>query len=438
MNRTRTHRTCLLGALTILLAGVFVVVQSAHASGLVRQGAVPAGQVVERDVLLTGDYVQLDGTVDGDVLAVGRTIIIAGDVSGSLVAVGERISVLGRVDGSIYAAGVSLDMWPSSTIGRSVHFVGARIVTQQASEIGRDLIAISLGADLSGKVGREVNARVGPMELLRLVTDALGKELRLFGTQAPAAGRTSAGQGEQAQSGDAQGAASLIRASYVSPSLAEGEVREGMRLRPASGPVQQDEPERASEWRDWAVGLGQNFVSLLIVGVLAIWLLPKLLDRAVKSLRTRPLPATGYGLVVYVTGYGAAFVIALLISALGIALLTASLTKLAWIFWGVSFSALGLAFFSFLAFAIYGSKIVVGYLVGQLILERLAPKATRRIWPLLLGLVLYALVRSIPLLGWVVDLVVSIVGLGAVWLAYTGRHECPDAPEEAEEQPEGE
>ena len=88
-----------------------------------------------------------------------------------------------------------------------------------------------------------------------------------------------------------------------------------------------------------------------------------------------------------------------------------------------------------MAFAFYASKLVVSYLVGTLILERLAPKASHRFWPLLLGIVLYTLVRSIPILGLVVGLVVTFLGLGAAWLAYArGRARAEELEEGATEE----
>jgi hypothetical protein len=61
----------------------------------------------------------------------------------------------------------------------------------------------------------------------------------------------------------------------------------------------------------------------------------------------------------------------------------------------------------------------VAFLVGTLILRRLAPNSLRyKILPLLLGLVLYVLLAWLPYFGWVVAVVVNAIGLGAAWLAY--------------------
>jgi hypothetical protein len=161
------------------------------------------------------------------------------------------------------------------------------------------------------------------------------------------------------------------------------------------------------------------FVSLLIVGLLAVWLAPAALDRTARQARLKMWSSTGHGLVALMTGFGGAGLLLVVIVAVGIALLAVTLAALAWTFWGVSFSALGLAFFSFLAYFMYGGQVVVGYLLGQVILDRWAPKAAAtKLWPLLLGIVVYGILRSIPILGWVIGLYGAILGLGAGWLAF--------------------
>jgi hypothetical protein len=44
-----------------------------------------------------------------------------------------------------------------------------------------------------------------------------------------------------------------------------------------------------------------------------------------------------------------------------------------------------------------------------------------------LGLVLYVVLRAIPILGWVIEGIVTIFGLGAIWLAYRHRRPTPQA-----------
>jgi hypothetical protein len=89
---------------------------------------------------------------------------------------------------------------------------------------------------------------------------------------------------------------------------------------------------------------------------------------------------------------------------------------------GVGFSGLGLAFTVFTLLVSYGSKLVVAYLFGRLLLQTLAKQyAGRKFLTLFVGVVVYALVAWIPILGWLIGLVATLIGLGAMWLWFRER-----------------
>jgi hypothetical protein len=64
------------------------------------------------------------------------------------------------------------------------------------------------------------------------------------------------------------------------------------------------------------------------------------------------------------------------------------------------------------------SKAIVAYLVGTFILSKIASHIMQyRILPLLLGLLIYVPLAAIPYLGTFIGLVVTLFGLGAIWLS---------------------
>jgi hypothetical protein len=82
-----------------------------------------------------------------------------------------------------------------------------------------------------------------------------------------------------------------------------------------------------------------------------------------------------------------------------------------------------------LLFVSYGTKVIVAFLVGTIILRRLAPNTLQyKILPLLLGILIYVLLAWIPYFGWVIALLVNAIGLGAVWFAF--RERGSEEPEE--------
>jgi membrane associated rhomboid family serine protease len=97
--------------------------------------------------------------------------------------------------------------------------------------------------------------------------------------------------------------------------------------------------------------------------------------------------------------------------------------------WAVSIFWLSIADFG---------KIVFAFLLGSLILKLFIPKyAQTRIWPFLAGVVLYALLAPIPHTDWLIAVVGTLFGLGAIWmLSRLGKQ--PEDHSEAELQPAGE
>ena len=168
-----------------------------------------------------------------------------------------------------------------------------------------------------------------------------------------------------------------------------------------------------------------EFVTLLIVGGLAVWLLPSQLRIWAGKVRRKPLPSFGFGLlaaIIFANATGVAILLAVMILFVGIWLGGISLWSLAFLFWGLAYSALTTVMSAFALTVFFGSKVIVAYMAGKLILSRLAPRAAEyRILFLLLGVVLYILLRSIPTVGWVIEILVVLFGLGAIWVAFRDR-----------------
>jgi hypothetical protein len=174
--------------------------------------------------------------------------------------------------------------------------------------------------------------------------------------------------------------------------------------------------------REWIEGRLRELISLLLVGLLMIWISSPRLVRAAQALRQKPLPVFGYGLLALIIAFNL-FALAILLMVLFFALGTWLGAVAPWdislTFWGVFLSALGLATSLLALYVLYVTKVIVAYLVGLMVLKPLGPKASRyKIVPLLVGLIVYVLLHSIPTLGWVIGVIVTALGLGATVVLY--------------------
>jgi hypothetical protein len=168
----------------------------------------------------------------------------------------------------------------------------------------------------------------------------------------------------------------------------------------------------------WILARARDFVTLLIVGALLLWLVRLLFEETVDHARLELLPSLGWGLVVWIGGFVAIGIAAFVIIIIGLLLGIITLGGLATLIFGGGFAALALITVLFLFVISYVSKVVVAYMVGQWIITELGNgREPHPAWPLLLGVFLYVLVRAIPFLGWLIGLFVTLVGLGAIFLA---------------------
>lgn len=421
----------------LLLGGVFSVFSPARAQGIqvTFEDSVPAGTVVENDVVLTGTNVNLDGDVDGDVFALGSQVEVNGEVQGSLFVIGQNVVINGKVAGTTYVAAATLDLGPETELNRNLYNISASLNLAEGSSVGRDLVLISFGGRLSGDIGRNTVGVIGPFELFKLFMEMIGRPI-----MEPETGLQSSSMPDNSQVTFVRYSGFLPELSSIS--LTDSSNTELSRFR-SSSPVEIEprqseqsgstvDSERVVGWVQWAV---REFITLLVFGLLGIWLFSSFLKRSAQKVESKPLQSTGFGLlglVLSVALIGVVILVALLILILGIGLGFLNLWDLAWAVWGVGFTSLGLAFWLSLLFVSYGTKVIVAFMVGSLIFRRLAPKANQYlIAPLLLGLLLYVLLAWIPYFGWVLAVLVNAIGLGAAWLAY--REKGQNSMEEIEE-----
>ncbi len=418
--RTIIIRTILITILVLM--ALFSATQSARADGIIQGDTVSAGQVVDNDAVMAGEDIVVDGTIKGDLFAFGRTVTINGDVDGSLFTGGGEIYINGEISGTVYSVGRVLEMGPQSSADRNVYFVGLQLITQEGSTIGRDLLGASLSAKLSGTVVRDLKAVIGLLSFLGEINQSVeeGQSEPEPETETSPSGSLDSQENAAAELG---GVISLVRTSGKGEPI-QMPVKELLSRSLAHGfqTTIREQEISSYELQEWLLELFRDFVTLLIIGLVAIWLLPSRLELWGEKLRAKPLPAAGYGLLGLIVAANAVVVVILLaaiILAIGLGLGFTTIWDLAFIFWALAYSSLAFTTTLFFLFVVYISKIIVAYLAGSLIVKALIPKtASYRIVPLLIGLVIYVLLASVPYIGWAIALIATILGLGAVGVAF--------------------
>ncbi|HIE56769.1 MAG TPA: polymer-forming cytoskeletal protein [Anaerolineales bacterium] len=393
--------------ITMVFAGVYGADQSGASRDAIIDGVIPAGTIEERDAIVAGDVVTIDGDVNGDLLILAMDATINGNVDGSVITTARTVEVGGQIKGSIYTVGRSLVLAEGASVGRSVYFLGLHLVTEKGSGITWDLSVISLRARLRGDIGRDLKAIIGLFELLGQFT---GEEDAVPSSESGFLERL-------------------------------GHFTRGAALHAVGGAVYQpfwpfmiDHAENTqssssqqADLQGWAQNAFQEFFLLLLTGLFMVWRYPARLSAWTDKVKTRPFPALGYGFIGFVVAINVfilANIVMVLLLVAGFWLGFSSLWKLAFVFWLLGFSVLGLATTSFYLFVFYGSKAIVAYLFSLWTFGRFSGDAARHRYLLMFaGLLIYVLLQSLPYVGWLINILAVMAGVGAAWLAHRSRRD---------------
>lgn len=388
--------------LTLILLGLVLLVSfglptPGRAQGIIFGDSVGQGQVVDNNIVLNGTDVSIDGTVNGDVMAFGQTVTVNGLVNGNLISTAETIVINGEVTNNVWAASIRMELGPEAQIGRDLYYTGARLVLTDGSTITRDLYSLGLEAQVSGNIGRDIRVIIGPLQIAELILNPFRDRITVIGAAQP-------GNAGQANTPQLAG----IGSGVLGP--AGSWLSRDFRNAQQGGQI---DTERLGEW---GTALLKNLVAFLVLGLLGIWLVPAPLNWAAEDIRKKPGLSALTGLLFLVIGWFVALVVLLLVVMLALFFYSLSLPNLGFLVGSMGLLGVGLAAVMLWFSSVYLSKVIVALWVGRLILQRFAPKyAQGNLWPLLLGVVLYVLIASIPYLGWVVATLATFFGLGGLW-----------------------
>ncbi|MCB0127090.1 MAG: polymer-forming cytoskeletal protein, partial [Caldilineaceae bacterium] len=420
----RSGRMLFLSMITLLLVGAGVAGTTLPVAATDFRGGADvvlnANEIVDDDLFISGDTVTINGTVKGNLFTSGTVVTVNGHVEGSLFAAGRTIVLNGRTDGSVYVGGYALTVGETAQIGRNLNFGGFTLTTVAGSTIGRSLYGGGYQFLLRGAVDDDVNVGAGALELYGTVG---GDVNGTVGVAEDGAAPVFMPQFEGA-------------VAAVTPGLRVDEAATiGGRLNVETTTVAT--PSQAApvysianpELR-WALG---EALALLIVGLLFLYLRPTYLQQAGDAAQYRFLPSLGFGfLILAVVVVAAPLVLGLLIA---LAVVGGWLTfgQLAGDIVGIGLITYVFVLGLFIFTAGVLTKIVVAYTSGRFLVERVQPLEEIRGWRaafgLILGVIIYIGLRSIPFsIGGIIGFLVTLIGLGALYLAWRGHSHPQPAP----------
>lgn len=415
-------------AVAVLLMASLAAPVFASESRTGAQVTVGPNEVLPDDLYASGDIITIDGTIKGDLIAFGSEIRINGTVEGQVLGAARTIWVNGKVNDDLRVAAYQVQIGDKGAVAHDVNVAAFSFEALNGSSIGGDVYAVSYQSELNGKVagtyrgatnGLYINGQVDHDVLAEVAApDPQFNQLQPFMRMSPV---LVLGPGlHVADTAVISGALKYV--SRGEAIIAPGaKVSQVVREAPPQVPPQERErpPERGFGWRVlfWAIAQIRRLVTLIVVGLLLIWLLPRVIPEAAARLRARPWPSLGWGCVGEVAFFVTLPIIFAVIIGLGLLLGIVTLGGLQTVFIGAGLILEGLWGLLFAVVTSYVAKIVIAFLIGTLLLEQARSKSIdSAFWPMLIGIVLYIIIAAIPILGWLAALAATLFGLGALWL----------------------
>ncbi len=347
---------------------------------------LPSGATVKNDLIVFGRNIRIDGTVDGDLIAFGATVTVNGHVVGDVIFGGATLQINGTVDGNVRFGGSLLIL--HGKVAKNVLVGCGNVTADSSSEIGWGATIASSDVTLDGRIGRDVLAGVGRLQLDGFV----GGNVKVQASEGFDLGSNAKVQGQ---------------IEYTGPK--EPEIESGAKL--ASAPVvtiKKREVDVYSGYSWWhkALAWGASFVFGLVLMLIA----PGFFSDTVRN-------ANRYGASI---GIGMLLVVGVLFAAV-----LACVTVV-----GLS---VGISTLLLYVISLYGSKVFVATWLGRMLLGKggyagLYASTGKSTWKtaeavgqMAIGLLVLYGVRIIPYAGFWVALAVTFWGLGALGLTLYGR-----------------
>ena len=395
-------------------------------------------EVVDDDLYATANEIVVEGTIRGDLVAFGRNVTVNGTVEGDLIGAGQSVEIGGEVDDDVRVAGQAILLSEGASVGDDLIAAAYSLQNEPESNVGGTLWYAGYQALLAGTVGEDLAGAANALTLGGEIggdadVDVDGEE---GGAAPPAFVPVPQVPIPTVEPGLTLTDSALIGGNLTYQSSTEAQIDPGARIEGdvvrEERPVEEEEEEAArSPLTETVLDALRSLVALVLVGLLLVWIVPGWIRHRAYTVLDRPLASLGWGLLGLVSFpiLGVVVLLVTILLAIVLGLLTlGGLVALIIVLGLLAEAALVLALWVSTG---YLAQIVVSFLAGVLLVEAIRPGRGRgRVLPLVVGLILYVVLRAIPVLGPLVGLAVVLLGLGAIshWIWTKLRRRRATAP----------
>lgn len=377
---------------------------------------ISAQEVINDDIYLAADTITIDGIIKGDAVVAASQITLNGTVEGDLMAAGRIITVNGTVQDDVRMAGQVLVLGESARVNDDVIAAGYSLENKKGSAIAGNLNYFGGQGLFAGTVQQNIRGAAAAIQIAGTVNGNVGVTVGThdlsdppFMPDAPVIPEIPAGL---TLTNTAQINGELTYRSAADANIAPGATVAGRVTREAipAGDTQSAHPALEVLFQL------QRLVALSLIGWLLLRFAPGWTQTLAATVKAKPLPSFGWGIVTVAAVVG----VAIALSMLTVTLLIFSglfLPSLAMPIFGLGFLALFALFVGFGIITSFLPPIVLSFWGGQWLMARLRPHGAIDTWvALVVGLAGFVILTAIPVLGGILNTIIVFLGLGALWL----------------------
>lgn len=364
--------------LVLLISSFFLLVSTTYAAQMESGETVVLSKdvVIEDNYFVAGETVTISGTILGDLYVAGGTVNIEGVVEGDLYIAGGRVDIRGSVGEDVIVAGGQISI--SGDVIDDVTAVGGSIAIADSAVIGDSVVAAGGDITIFSPIPGSATFAAGNVEIANTIE----------GDVVAAVGNLTL-----TPNGSITGDVTYYSENEIN--IPQDATVSGDILRKEPPQYKEKMEQDVEDVKNTARGASMtlkiiNLISALLVGFLVIHFFPKYVGHVTARVSGSPWQSVGVGLLFL-------FILPIVIILLFVTVIGMPI-------------ALILLFTYF--FYIYLAKIFVSIMLAATVLNYFKKKYSMVV-TLAIGLILYLLVTSIPLIGWLVSFVAVIVGVGA-------------------------
>lgn len=306
--------------------------------------------------------------IDDDLVTAGGNVDIDGTINGDLIVASGNVKIAGYVNGSVIATCGVLEV--TGRVANDIVAMGGTIEINNSVLDNALLAGGTVILKEYGSIGKDLHVGAGIINIAGLVggNASLNSEHLIVQPSAKI-------QGNLEYTSE--------KTAIIPEGVVEGTTKHILPISKEEGFYQ--------------LGISLKvigFFAIVLIGILLTKLAPKQMMQIADTMRKSFWKCIGIGVVCLIVIPIVSLI--LMITIIGL--------------------PLGLIILALYIIAIYLTKIFVGLLLGQTILEKIKKPSTYLILPLVIGISLLTLLASIPYLGFLIILAYVILGLGALFI----------------------